>query len=481
MASTTSPNMNLVIPTVGQEAGPNYAFDLNADLTLVDQHDHSAGKGVQITPAGLNINASLSFHDNLATDLAGLVFTTQSSADTTINAISVAAGSGVSATDLYFTDGSGNTIQITKSGAVNVTASSIPGETYAGGTFIWTQDQSSLPTTPANFDIGSITLRPSIAATANGVTISPPSGISSSFDINLPTPVTAGSGLMPNFVTMDASGVMQDIYNLDNTTLNLTGNNLQIADLGVTTAKINNSAVTTAKIADGSVTNTKLAALNINSSTALSSFTAANNVPLEIGTQITITSITVATPGVINVGSTATLSVNQPFYFKPTASGTYPTGITAGAGYFVKTITSGTSFTFSATSGGAAINLTGSNTAASPAITLTGTFEVSLTTTGRPVVIAIQSSSGTQPATISALNSSINNSITVYLVRDGVAIQDTFVASNSTTALDVVPQSFSFIDPTVTAGAHVYTIQATGGGSSGSITILNIQLVGYEI
>ena len=36
MSFTNSPNMNLPIPTVGGEPGPNYATDVNSSLTLVD-------------------------------------------------------------------------------------------------------------------------------------------------------------------------------------------------------------------------------------------------------------------------------------------------------------------------------------------------------------------------------------------------------------------------------------------------------------
>lgn len=179
--------MNLIIPGVGTEAGPTYAFDVNSSLTLIDQHDHSPGKGVQITPAGININAPLDFQSNNAINVNTIGFIALGSPNSLIRSLSVAPGSGTAASDLFFTDGSGTSIQVTKSGIVNSTATSIPGESYAAGTFIWTQTQSSLPTTPANFDIGSITLRPNIAATAFGVTLSPPAAISTAYTLLLPT------------------------------------------------------------------------------------------------------------------------------------------------------------------------------------------------------------------------------------------------------------------------------------------------------
>lgn len=197
--SVITPNMNLIEPTVGQEAGPQYALDINASLTLIDQHDHSAGKGVLITPAGININTALAFNNNPATGLSYESFIAGASATTALQAVSVATASNIN--ELWYTDSNGTSTQITKNGEVNVVASSIPGESYDAGTFIWTQTQSSLPTTPANFDIGSITIRPNAAGTTNGVILGPPSGISSQYNIQLPAIPSSQS-----FLTIDTSG-----------------------------------------------------------------------------------------------------------------------------------------------------------------------------------------------------------------------------------------------------------------------------------
>jgi hypothetical protein len=203
MAFTLSPNMNLPVPGVGTESGPTYATDINNSLTLVDQHDHSPGKGVQITPAGLNINTALTLNNNPLTNIKSLTFTAQTS-NSTLQTLYVAPGTETPLTnDLWFTDGNGNNVQITSNGQVNATAASIPGESYASGTFTWTQAQDSLPTTPANFSIGSVILRPTSPATTYGVTLSPPTGITSSYPINLPLLPSAQS-----FVTIDNTGVM---------------------------------------------------------------------------------------------------------------------------------------------------------------------------------------------------------------------------------------------------------------------------------
>ena len=85
---------------------------------------------------------------------------------------------------MWYTDGNGVPIQLTSGGLVNATIASLPGESYAAGTFFW--KQGNLSTTPANFDIGSITLRPNVAGTTFGVVLNPPAGITSEYDIQLP-------------------------------------------------------------------------------------------------------------------------------------------------------------------------------------------------------------------------------------------------------------------------------------------------------
>lgn len=197
-----SPNMNLPVPGVGTEAGPDYAFDINNCLSLIDSHDHTPGRGVQITPAAININTDLSFNNFSATSLNTVVFQPQGSASTTPQSLSVApGGESPPQQDLWFTPNTGLPIQITKNGIVNVVASSIPGESYAAGTFFWTQTQDGFPNRPANFDIGSITIRPNVDLTTFGVTISPNAGISSQYNFVLPLlPVST------SFLTIDSSG-----------------------------------------------------------------------------------------------------------------------------------------------------------------------------------------------------------------------------------------------------------------------------------
>lgn len=246
--------MNLIDPGVGSDPGPNYAIQLNQSLSLIDQHDHSFGKGVQITPSGININSTLPLNNNVLSGVQAVVLQAQGSAITSLQSLSAAPGSGGSVTDLFFTDGSGNTIQITKSGIVNSTAATIPGESYSAGTFTWTQTQSSLPTTPANFDIGSITLRPNTAATTQGITLTPPS--TGSYSINFPTTVPASQKI----VTLDNSGNLEANYDVDNSTLTISSNTIKVANNGITSTQIANNTITTNQISNSAgITKAQLA------------------------------------------------------------------------------------------------------------------------------------------------------------------------------------------------------------------------------
>ncbi len=259
MAYTQSPNMSLPIAGVGLEPGPNYAIDVNNSLTIIDGHDHSAGKGVQITPAGLNINAALSLQTNSLTNTGEVSFTAQSStlSTSTLQTVYVAPGTETPPIqDLWYNDSNGTPIQLTANGLVNATIASIPGESYAGGTFFWKQGTGS--TTPANFDIGSVTIRPNIAATTYGITISPPTGIASQYSLIMPALPS-----VPSFMTLDASGNETATIPVSG---GLTGSNIaagtitgsNIATATITGSNIASMTVTAANIASQTITSAQI-------------------------------------------------------------------------------------------------------------------------------------------------------------------------------------------------------------------------------
>ena len=216
--STTSPNMTLVIPTVGVTIGPEYASNVNADLSLIDSHDHTPGKGVQITPAGLNINADLPMNNHFLTSTAGVSFLAQA----VVPGLSTIYQSGV---DLYFTDGNGSNIRITQSGGVAGTPGSITNLIFpASVTYIpasRTFEFESEVGVAANLDAASILLRNINPNSTYALTLSPPAGLSTNYGLTLPTLPAQQS-----FMTLDQTGQMAAPWTVDNNTIKIVSNQL---------------------------------------------------------------------------------------------------------------------------------------------------------------------------------------------------------------------------------------------------------------
>jgi hypothetical protein len=200
--NTTTPNMSLVVPTTGVEQGPQYANDINGDLTILDAHNHSPGSGVQITPSGLNINSNLNIQDNYLTNVGAVNLEAQSGAPS-LNASLYCLG-----VDLYYIDGSGNVIRLTQGGSIVGTAGSIGGLPsgtasvfYSGSTYVF----QSATSTAANLDAASIILRDTTVS-SYGITLSPPLSLGSNYSIVLPA-----LPAQTNVVTLDTSGNLASI------------------------------------------------------------------------------------------------------------------------------------------------------------------------------------------------------------------------------------------------------------------------------
>lgn len=244
MSSTLTPNMNLIVPGVGTEGGPQYAKDINADLSLLDVHDHTAGSGVSITPAAININSALTFQDNFATNVAGVSLSAQNSTPAPGTVYQSAAGY------LYYTDQTtGSAFQLTNSTGIVGTAGSISGlpsgtasASYVSGssTFVW-QSATSIA---ANMDFGSAIMRDLSPNSTFALTLSPPT-LSSNYQLVLPSlPSTQ------KIMTLDNAGNMSAPYTVDGTTIAISSNVIGIP----------NGAIGTTQMAIGSVTSSILAA-----------------------------------------------------------------------------------------------------------------------------------------------------------------------------------------------------------------------------
>lgn len=250
MALTLSPNMNLTIPGVGTESGPAWATDLNTSLSILDQHNHTPGSGVQITPAAININSALSLNNNFAIATAGMTFTAQNSppANNTVYEAGV---------DLYYVDGLGNNVQITANGGVAGSPGSISNLTspasaaYVAGskTFVWQSDVGIA----ANLDAGSILLRNLSPNSTHAITLQAPASLPSNYNVVLPA-LPASTSLM----ALDSSGNISAPYSIAG------GLNASVLTAGsVTATQIASKTVTAALIADATITTTQIASQTI--------------------------------------------------------------------------------------------------------------------------------------------------------------------------------------------------------------------------
>lgn len=270
MSSTNTPNMNLIVPGVGTEPGPDYADDINASLSIIDQHDHTTGNGVQITPAAIDINSALTLNDNFLTSAAGITFQAQLSTP----ALGTVYESGV---DLYYVDGVGNNVRITQSGGVAGSPGSIANlvppasASYVSGTstFVW-QSNTNIA---ANMDFGSAIMRNLSPNSTFALTLQPPAALGSNYTITLPS-LPSSTKIM----ALTNSGVMSAPFTVDDSTITIISNVIQVKDqgitaakildhtisdtqialLGISTASIANSAIQTTKIQDTAVTSAKL-------------------------------------------------------------------------------------------------------------------------------------------------------------------------------------------------------------------------------
>lgn len=274
-----SANMSLPIPVVGVDPGPDYATNVNNSLTIIDGHNHSPGSGVQITPAGLNINVDLPVNANNITLARSLRFTPQSSPIGLSSDLGCLYESGV---DLYYNDGLGNQIRFTQSGSIVGTAGSISGlvspasATYVAGdaTFVWQSNAN----TPANMDAASYTFR-NLVANSKGLTLSPPNSMGSDYTLVLPAlPVTQ------SIMTLDAAGNITAPWTVDGTTLYVSSNVLQIKPKGVSQGLLADRA-----------TGTTVAAGGVGISSPVSSFTSGSTTPVDVP-NLTITITTTGRP-----------------------------------------------------------------------------------------------------------------------------------------------------------------------------------------
>jgi hypothetical protein len=178
---------------------------VNACFDVVDAHDHSTGKGVQITPTGLNINQDLSIGGNNLTTIRSVRLGDESADPSGMAAAQDLRIVYSSGGELFYRDALGRAVQLTSAGSVagatgtisglgsNGTTSLVTG-TGTTGTFVVYAAASK----PAKFVSADIALYEYNNAAANPVLLKAPTGLASAYTITMPAtpPVTVTSALM---------------------------------------------------------------------------------------------------------------------------------------------------------------------------------------------------------------------------------------------------------------------------------------------
>lgn len=220
-----TPNMGLITPTVAVTVGPDWANQLNADLDILDSHTHAAGSGTRITPDAININADLPFNTHSASGLKATTFVAQSSFTTLLSLY-------VKGVDIYYRDGSNNEIRMTSGGAVNATSSGISSGTNTASFVANVLVVNASSVTPANIQCGSILLGNNIA-NSKFLTLAPPTAMAANYSLTLPS-LPASTKI----VICDSAGNLSATYGVDNSTTQISSNNIIVKDGGITKPKL---------------------------------------------------------------------------------------------------------------------------------------------------------------------------------------------------------------------------------------------------
>lgn len=111
--TTTTSNMQLILPDVSTTLGPAWAQILNTAFGRVDLHDHSTGNGAKVTPAGLDITDELDLQNNDLLRAYSVALSNQSGVATGKLGTLQRFGS-----NLYWVNAAGNAVQITNGSSV---------------------------------------------------------------------------------------------------------------------------------------------------------------------------------------------------------------------------------------------------------------------------------------------------------------------------------------------------------------------------
>jgi hypothetical protein len=198
----TTPKMGLAEPQPGVTPDLTAAQNIVDNFSIIDDHDHTAGKGGLIPSAGINVNSPLQFNNNQARSLGGANLTSLGSvlSSASDNRTVYALGN-----ELYYRDGSGNNVAITAGGSVAGASGTISGLTgaatvaFSTGVIDFRTDATPLRMIVAHSDIR---LYPLTSAATNFVTLRVPTALATTYTLTLPNAVPVST----QYLSMNTSG-----------------------------------------------------------------------------------------------------------------------------------------------------------------------------------------------------------------------------------------------------------------------------------
>ena len=244
---STTPNMNLTLPTVSQTPGPSWANQINSNLTVIDSHNHLPGNGASIPSAALNINADVGFGTYSAVGLGSTQYVNQL-APTAACAVYAFGG------ELYYNDSSAVPIQITSNGAVvgapgqwtNLAAPAVAAYGAGTGTFSFQSDALTFGTLQA----ASLKLQANTSSYPIGIAVS--SG-TAPYVLTLPVLAPAQIG---SLLASSSTGSMSWVT--AGTCISITSSSISVTNGSIGSNQLAPSSVITAAIAPQAVTQAKM-------------------------------------------------------------------------------------------------------------------------------------------------------------------------------------------------------------------------------
>jgi hypothetical protein len=231
-------NMNLQVPTPGVTPGPQYAQDLQSCFNVIDAHDHSQGNGSPISFNSIQVTQDFDLLSNALLSAKGLQFTNQT-------VVPGFATLSMKSNNLHWSNGTGAfNFDITTGPSINFSGNiGFPGLPYgtASASFIpdiilpalGTFKFESSTGVAANTSCGPLKIR-DVAAGSSYIQIVPPLGLVNDYSIDL----FNGLPVSTKIVSLNSAGQLAANYTVDNTTIQISTNTLQVKDGAITNAKL---------------------------------------------------------------------------------------------------------------------------------------------------------------------------------------------------------------------------------------------------